>query len=248
MDVFMHVLPLWPTAQATHDKLMRSRQVETNTAQPKHRNKHSFVWSGSFYRCLWCFKEKRTSRSVVDRLPCGNLANTVRQSALSGHQQGHRLLMAHGCDTGLVVVFCCVCAAMATTRAVNLLALSWFGNRIHPKTRESLTQPWPFVPDHFQTGAGRSRWPLLETCRWVLLGLVVVLVGLGRVWGWCLPLGSLVLGPLRPRGFFPRGWRGMIPARGKPEVCQFFRWGRLAFLILLTSWAEAFGSWSLCGP
>ena len=52
---------------------------------------------------------------------------------------------------------------MVTSRAVNILvpcgparsgwqktAIASFNKRIHPKTRESLTQPWPFEPAIFQ--------------------------------------------------------------------------------------------------
>jgi hypothetical protein len=229
MDVFMHVLPLWPTAQLTHGKLMRSRQAVANIARHKHVSKHDFVWSGHSCRCLWCFREKRTSRSAVDRLPCGNLANSVRQLALSGHEQGHRLFMAHGCDTGVVVVFCGVCAAMATTRAINLLgrccpprsgwqktALSCFGKRIHPKTRESLTQPWPFAPDIFPSSVGVGDSQPLATSGDEQVGafgsgsgLVGVVLGVGS------PSGEPVAGTLAAPWVLPEGLAGDDSSEGE---------------------------------
>ena len=165
MDVFMHVLPLWPPASEVHGKLLRSRQAVGRAVKLRHV--HNFVWLGLSYRCLSCFREKRTSRSVVDRLPCGTLSNSVRKMVAIGDQLGHRLFMAHGVDSGMPIVFCGACAAMVTTRAVNLVspcsrapsngwqrtALGLFFKRLHPKTRESLTQPWPYTPEIFQCSA-----------------------------------------------------------------------------------------------
>lgn len=162
MDVFMNVLPLWPPAFEVHGKLQRSRQAVGPAS--KQRHVHNFVWIGHSYRCLVCFREKRASRSLVDSFPCGNLSNSVRTMVAIGGQMGHRLYMAHGQVSGLPIVFCGACAAMVTSRAVNLIshcsrvptngwqrtALGMFAKRVHPKTREPLTQPWPYTANIFQ--------------------------------------------------------------------------------------------------
>ena len=162
MDVFMNVLPLWPPASEVHGKLLRARQAVGRAV--KQRHVHNFVWSGQSYRCMSCFREKRTSRNAVDKLPCGTFSNSVRKMVAVGDQLGHRLFMAHGVVSGMPVVFCGACAAMVTTRAVNLVspcsrvpcngwqrtALGLFHKRLHPKTREPLTQPWPYASAIFQ--------------------------------------------------------------------------------------------------
>ena len=163
MAVFINALPMWKPAHEVRGKLVRSRQAVAGSRQRTQRAKHNFVWDGGCFKCLSCFREKRVSRSAVDKFPCSKLSNSVRSMVEVGSQQGHLLLMSHSCASGLPVVFCGRCAAMVTSRAVNLLspcgpprsgwqrsAVALFNKRIHPKSRESLTQPWPFEPDAFQ--------------------------------------------------------------------------------------------------
>ena len=139
--------------------------------------RHNFVWAGACWKCTKCHREKRQSRSRFDRLPCGSMSISVQRMLSEGHDFGHKLSATQGVDTGNLVIFCNVCAAMVSTRAVNLLkpcgrptsgwqktALARFTKLLHPKTGESLMAPWPYLPT---VRLGPPLEPLPELEEWV---------------------------------------------------------------------------------
>ena len=78
ISAFFTILPLFQTPRAQHGKLVRAHGGTPNCIGEASLNtKHDYVWFGTKWRCLGCWRSKLKPRSPIDRTPCGGLNPTL---------------------------------------------------------------------------------------------------------------------------------------------------------------------------
>ena len=132
-----------------------ARQQRSSIGDSSNRA-HEFVWNGAFFVCIHCRRFKKSSRSVIDKSPCGTLPLSFR--SLLGDQNGHSLWVTQELASGTFGLFCQKCGAFAFSRPNNLMRpcpkvclgkgtfyrRKLIRNCKHPLfPKVALTKPWP---------------------------------------------------------------------------------------------------------